>query len=131
MKLKLQPSTKIEWPRLAHRFFLMGFISVGWFAWQSWAAAEDPARLFNDVCAVCHGVGGRGDGPSAVGLHPKPADFTDCKVMVADSDEMLFKIIKEGGQSVGRSTVMPSWKDSLTDSQIRALVKYIRGFCKK
>ena len=51
--------------------------------------------------------------------------------MAADSDQTLFKIIKEGGQSVGRSTVMPSWKDSLSDDQIRSLVKYIRGFCKK
>ncbi len=51
--------------------------------------------------------------------------------MAADSDQALLKIIKEGGQSVGRSTVMPSWKDSLSDDQIRSLVKYIRGLCKK
>lgn len=94
-------------------------------------AAETADSLFGDVCAVCHGAGGKGDGPSAAGLHPKPADFTDCKAMAKDSDETLFKIIRDGGQSVGRSTVMPSWKDSLSEDQIRSLVKYIRGLCKK
>ena len=92
---------------------------------------ETPASLFEGLCAVCHGVGGKGDGPSAAGLYPKPADFTDCKTMAKDTDQTLIKIIKEGGQSVGRSTVMPSWKDSLSDNQIRSLVKLIRGFCKK
>jgi cytochrome c oxidase cbb3-type subunit 3 len=95
------------------------------------SAAEGTAALFGELCSVCHGVGGKGDGPSAQGLEPKPADFTNCKVMAKDSDEVLFKIIKGGGQSAGRSTVMPSWGDSLTDRQIRDLVKFIRGLCKK
>jgi mono/diheme cytochrome c family protein len=94
-------------------------------------AAEETAVLFTELCSVCHGLGGRGDGPSAQGLEPKPADFTNCQAMAKDSDEVLFKIIKGGGQSVGRSTVMPSWGDSLSDGQIRELVKYVRGFCKK
>ncbi|HXV85033.1 MAG TPA: cytochrome c [Candidatus Binatia bacterium] len=94
-------------------------------------AAEAAPELFRDLCSVCHGVGGKGDGPSAQGLEPKPADFTNCKVMSKDSDEVLFKIIKGGGQSAGRSTVMPAWGDSLSDQQIRDLVKFIRGLCKK
>jgi mono/diheme cytochrome c family protein len=95
------------------------------------SAAEGTATLFRELCSVCHGVGGRGDGPSAQGLEPKPADFTNCKTMAKDSDDVLFKIIKGGGQSAGRSTVMPSWGDSLSDGQIRELVKFVRGLCKK
>jgi mono/diheme cytochrome c family protein len=94
-------------------------------------AAEEMAVLFTELCSVCHGVGGKGDGPSAQGLVPKPADFTDCRALAKDSDEVLFKIIKGGGQSAGRSTVMPAWGDSLSDAQIRELVKYVRRFCKK
>jgi cytochrome c oxidase cbb3-type subunit III len=94
-------------------------------------AAEKTTVLFQELCSVCHGVGGRGDGPSAKGLEPKPADFTNCKVMAKDSDEVLLKIIKGGGQSVGRSTVMPAWGDSLSEQQIGDLVKFIRGLCKK
>jgi cytochrome c oxidase cbb3-type subunit 3 len=80
---------------------------------------------------VCHGVGGKGDGPIAQGLQPRPADLTNCKAMAKESDDVLFKIIKGGGQSVGRSTAMPSWGDSLNERQIRDLVKFIRGLCKK
>ncbi len=98
----------------------------------SWLlAAEKTAVLFQELCSVCHGVGGKGDGPSAQGLEPKPADFTNCQAMAKDSDEVLLKIIKGGGQSVGRSTVMPAWGDSLSEQQIRELVKFIRGLCKK
>jgi len=130
-ELDYQPLTGIEQLKLIHRFLLIGFLSMGGLpAWPSYGA-ENPASFFNDICSVCHGAGGKGDGPSAAGLHPKPADFSDCKVMAADSDQTLYKIIREGGQSVGRSTVMPSWKDALSDDQIRSLVKYIRGLCKK
>lgn len=94
-------------------------------------AAEAAPALFSELCTVCHGAGGKGDGPSAQGLEPKPADFTNCKSMAKDSDEVLFKIIKGGGQSVGRSTVMPAWGDALSDEQIRDLVQFIRGLCKK
>jgi mono/diheme cytochrome c family protein len=94
-------------------------------------AAEKTTVLFQELCSVCHGVGGKGDGPSAQGLEPKPADFTNCKVMAKDSDEVLLKIIKGGGQSVGRSTVMPAWGDSLSEQQVGELVKFIRGLCKK
>jgi len=95
------------------------------------SAAEETATLFGELCSMCHGAGGKGDGPSAQGLEPKPADFTNCKAMAKDSDDVLFKIIKGGGQSAGRSTVMPAWGDSLSDQQIGALVKFIRGLCKK
>ena len=95
------------------------------------SAAAETATLFRELCSVCHGAGGKGDGPSAQGLEPKPADFTNCKAMTKDSDDVLFKIIKGGGQSAGRSTVMPAWGDSLSERQIGELVKFIRGLCKK
>jgi cytochrome c oxidase cbb3-type subunit III len=109
---------------------------LAFFCWSlavpSWLwAAEKTVVLFQELCAVCHGVGGKGDGPSARGLEPKPADFTNCQAMAKDSDEVLLKIIKGGGQSVGRSTVMPAWGDALSEQQIRELVKFIRGLCKK
>jgi cytochrome c oxidase cbb3-type subunit 3 len=113
--------------------FLPALALLYWsFSVSSWLwAAEKTAVLFQELCSVCHGVGGKGDGPSAQGLEPKPADFTNCKTMAKDSDEVLLKIIKGGGQSVGRSTVMPAWGDSLSEQQIRELVKFIRGLCRK
>ena len=34
------------------------------------------ARLYADYCAACHGPTGKGDGPGAEGLKPRPADLT-------------------------------------------------------
>jgi cytochrome c oxidase cbb3-type subunit III len=110
-------------------FFLLFIISVTVQAARL-SAAEETVTLFRELCSVCHGAAGKGDGPSAQGLEPKPADFTNCQVMGKDSDDVLSKIIKGGGQSAGRSTVMPAWRDSLSDQQIRELVKFIRGLCK-
>ena len=40
--------------------------------------AEDVSgrALYGDYCAVCHGDGGRGDGPAAAGMTPPPVDLT-------------------------------------------------------
>jgi mono/diheme cytochrome c family protein len=126
------PSSRTEVAgRLTIALALLAFLYWSVSASSRTWAAEKSAVLFQELCSVCHGVGGKGDGPSAQGLEPKPADFTNCKVMAKDSDEVLLKIIKGGGQSVGRSTVMPAWGDSLSEQQIGELVKFIRGLCKK
>ena len=39
--------------------------------------------LFAENCAVCHGDGGRGDGPAAAGMTPPPVDLTR---LSADND---------------------------------------------
>jgi high-affinity iron transporter len=88
-------------------------------------------ETFVELCSICHGTGGKGDGPSAAGLNPRPADFTNCATMQAQPDAVLFTIIKRGGQGAGRSTVMPAWGEALSDGQIRDLVSLVRGFCKK
>lgn len=93
--------------------------------------AATARETFVELCSICHGTGGKGDGPSAAGLNPRPADFTNCATMQAQSDAALFTIIKRGGQSAGRSTVMPAWGEALSDGQIRDLVALVRGFCKK
>ena len=98
---------------------------------SSLLAAEKAAPLFRDLCSACHGANGKGDGPGAAVLHPKPVDFSNCESMSSQSDEALFVIIKGGGQSAGRSPVMPSFGSSLSDRQIRELVAYIRSFCKR
>jgi mono/diheme cytochrome c family protein len=98
---------------------------------SSLLAAEKAAPLFKDLCSACHGANGKGDGPGAAVLHPKPVDFTNCKSMSFQSDESLFIIIKGGGQIAGRSPVMPSFGSSLSDRQIHELVAYIRSLCKR
>jgi len=93
--------------------------------------AGEAASTYSNLCGSCHGATGKGDGPAAAALNPKPKDFADCKRMAEISDETAFKAIKGGGQSVGLSPMMPPWGGSLTDQQIHELVRYVRGFCKK
>jgi mono/diheme cytochrome c family protein len=94
-------------------------------------AAEGAASTYSSLCASCHGAKGKGDGPAAAALNPKPRDFADCKAMAKIPDDTLFKAIKGGGQSVGLSAMMPPWGGSLTDKQIHSMVEYVRSFCKK
>jgi len=86
---------------------------------------------YDQLCVGCHGASGKGDGPAAAALNPKPGDFTDCKEMAKESDATLFRVTKEGSQSVGRSPMMPGWKGSLKDPEIRDVVAYLRSLCKK
>jgi mono/diheme cytochrome c family protein len=86
---------------------------------------------YEQLCVGCHGATGKGDGPAAAALNPKPRDYTHCKEMAKESDANLFKAIKGGGQSIGRSPLMPQWGGVLKDVEIQNLVAYIRSFCKK
>lgn len=38
--------------------------------------AASGQAMFKEYCAVCHGVGGKGDGPAADALKKRPADLT-------------------------------------------------------
>jgi mono/diheme cytochrome c family protein len=99
--------------------------------WITVSAATSSAvsAMYSECCAKCHGEQGRGDGPYADTLKDRPRNFTDCKTMAAISDETALKAIKEGGMAVGLGDSMPSWGPSLTDEEIRSLLKYVRQFC--
>ncbi len=82
--------------------------------------------LYQAYCAPCHGKNGKGDGPAATSLHPKPADHTSAAVQ-AESDGTLFYKISEGHTG----TAMPPFKAVLHPDQRWALIDYIRTFDKK
>jgi mono/diheme cytochrome c family protein len=89
------------------------------------AHAQDAKQLYEQTCAMCHGTGGKGDGPTSQSLLPKPADLT---VVVKDkSDAYLTKLITEGGPSVGKSPLMPSYKGILNEKQVESVVQYVKG----
>jgi mono/diheme cytochrome c family protein len=80
--------------------------------------------LYMNYCAPCHGKSGKGDGPAAAALNPKPANHTSAAIQ-ADSDGSLFFKISEG------RTPMPKYKPALTDTQRWALVRFIKTLGKK
>jgi mono/diheme cytochrome c family protein len=89
------------------------------------AQAGDSAAgkaLFGQHCAVCHGLKGKGNGPSGKALDPKPTDFT----MATPNDDEWFKATKEGTAAVGKSKGMEGFGKKLTDAEIRDVLAYVK-----
>jgi mono/diheme cytochrome c family protein len=80
---------------------------------------SDAKALYIANCGPCHGDKGRGDGPAAAGLNPKPADHSSAAVQ-SESDGALFWKLSEG------RAPMPAYKKIFTDQQRWELVNYIR-----
>jgi mono/diheme cytochrome c family protein len=85
------------------------------------AVEMDGAKIYAEKCVVCHGPGGKGDGPGGAALNPKPRDHTDGKYMNSRTDAQLLEVIHSGKGS------MPAWKGVLTDEQIAAVLKHVRS----
>lgn len=67
------------------------------------AAGEPQGRaLYLTYCAACHGRSGRGDGPAAEGLSPRPADLTRLAARNGGTFPVLPVMGKIYGYSQGR-----------------------------
>ena len=88
------------------------------------AATDDLATgrdLYNKNCSNCHKESGEG-GPTVVdGRKMKPDNLTDDRRKKL-SDEKYLKAMVEGIEDEG----MPSFKDKLSEAQMREVVRYIR-----
>lgn len=84
--------------------------------------AANGKKLADTNCASCHGNSGKGDGPAAAALNPKPADWTSAKVQGESDGEIFWKI------SNGRGP-MPPWKH-LSEKDRWDLVAHIRSLKK-
>jgi mono/diheme cytochrome c family protein len=116
-------------------FCAVGLLLVGVAAGmaQSPAAAPpiDVRQVYDASCANCHGTDGRGHGPAADALNPRPRDFTRGTYKFRTttsgslpSDDDLYRAIAHGMAG----TSMLGWKGILSDDQLRALVVYVKRF---
>jgi copper transport protein len=112
--------------------------AVLWFGVETHAALPDPSAgnpveaseesiangkmLFEQNCVVCHGAEGRGDGPQAESLDPKPADLR--QHLPYHTDPQFFAFIANGFPG----TAMPAWRDDFTDEEIWNIINYLRTF---
>jgi len=93
------------------------------------ASAPPGRRLYLRWCATCHGPDGRGNGPAAPSLIPRPADFTrglfkykSTPAAQPPTDDDLTRVVANGLQA----SAMPYFRDVLTADEIRELVRYVK-----
>ena len=80
--------------------------------------------LYTANCGPCHGDKGKGDGPAAAGLNPRPADHTSLAVQ-KQTDGAIFWKLSEG------KAPMPGYKKIFSEQQRWELVSYIRTLAKE
>jgi cytochrome c553 len=91
------------------------------------ARADDAKATFEKDCAKCHGTDGKGQTKMGQKLGVK--DYTDAKVQAELKDDAATKAIKEGlKDKEGKVLMKPA--ESLSDSDIKGLIAYIRTFKK-
>lgn len=92
---------------------------------SSWVAAQGrTARgqiLYDEHCARCHGLTGKGDGPEAAKLMVPPANFHTARSKAKTDFELLTSI------SYGIAfSPMHAWRGRITDDELLELVRYLR-----
>ena len=85
--------------------------------------STETKALYITNCSPCHGDKGRGDGPAAQGLNPKPADHTSAAVQ-SETDGAIFWKLSEGRNP------MPGYKKIFSEEQRWELINYIRTLTK-
>jgi mono/diheme cytochrome c family protein len=89
------------------------------------ASVERGKVIYKEYCAQCHGATGKGDGPAASGLEPRPAVHAS---MAFDKlpMEYLYNVVNHGGRSVGKSTSMPYWGLTIGQQGVADVIAYLR-----
>ncbi len=89
------------------------------------ASADRGKVIYKEYCVQCHGATGRGDGPAASGLEPKPAIHAN---MAFDKlpVEYLYNVINYGGRSVGKSPSMPYWGLTIGQQGVADVMAYLK-----
>jgi putative copper resistance protein D len=116
---------------------LILFGGVGWIALRPGIVAAYPttfyaptqpyaapsitrgAPLYAANCALCHGVGGRGDGPLAGHLSIRPPDLTESHLFAHSAGDIFWWV------SNGRGDVMPGFADKLTPDQRWDVINFL------
>ena len=79
-------------------------------------------RLFNDRCAKCHGLRGKGDGPDGDEAFHEQMDLTAAARASRNPDGVVFYKIWNGRSSIR----MPPLSKELTKDQVWSIVAYVQ-----
>jgi high-affinity iron transporter len=78
-------------------------------------------QLYEQNCASCHGISGRGDGAAGRGMNPKPPAVGDATIMADVSPATMYRIVSVG---IG-GTPMPGYAASMTPEQRWNIVSHL------
>jgi mono/diheme cytochrome c family protein len=85
---------------------------------------EDQGKsLYEQKCMICHGAGGKGDGPAAAALNKPPADFNKSEFWQGDAEKKITDAIRNG------RSPMPAF--DLSSEEIKAIIDYLEHAFKK
>lgn len=100
--------------------------------YEPWTSPEfnsaDTGRgkvLYKEYCAQCHGLTGKGDGPAASGLDPKPAIHANMPFEKLPM-EYLYNVINHGGPAIGKSPNMPYWGLTIGQQGVADVIAYLK-----
>jgi mono/diheme cytochrome c family protein len=85
------------------------------------ARAAAGLKVYRTYCVGCHGLEAAGCGTSARLYTPRPANLTAS----TRSSEYKASIIRNGGESMGRSPFMPPWRGEIDDDSIGDVIAYL------
>jgi len=102
---------------LAFAVVILNLSAAGAAPSQAKGKGSDAATVYTAQCAKCHGADGKGI--QSIGDIP---NFTDATWQASKTDKQLSDGIGNG------AGIMPGFKESLSSSQINALVKHVRSF---
>jgi mono/diheme cytochrome c family protein len=92
------------------------------------AADTDAPPVYRERCAVCHGVGARGDGPAAGLLSPRPRDFTGGRYKFRSTPAGTLPLLEDIERTIRLGlpgTSMPGYEGILLPPQIAELARYL------
>ena len=92
------------------------------------ADLEAGRKVFETVCAACHGVTGRPDpsNPVVQALDPQPADLSDPLFNSREPASDWHIVVTHGGPALGLSAAMPAQVGALSEDEIRNVVAYAK-----
>jgi cbb3-type cytochrome c oxidase subunit III len=96
------------------------------------ASAQTTGKaIYDERCAQCHGLDGRGNGAAAPALMPRPRDFAGAQYKLRTTetgslptDDDLIRTITFGIPG----TSMPGWQKFLSTADIATVATYIKSF---
>lgn len=90
------------------------------------ASVDRGKVIYKEYCSQCHGATGKGDGPAASGLEPKPAIHANIPFDKVPID-YLYNVINHGGAAMGKSPNMPYWGLTIGQQGVADVMAYLKA----